>query len=494
MMNIQNYFNDYTKCMIVFIAFILVFVFAMFTPENYANYQNEVIFIVLVTVLGLFSIYFSYKNKLKLHNVALVLIIIFGLLMIFFTPPMSFLDESAHFTRAELISEGQLYPQYTDKGIYIDDYYFGFQHSYYGTTILDNGSYTNPITDHKGYWDWTTSSPFYSYIFSALGILLAKLLNLTAIWALYLSRIANLVLYAVTAYFMIKIIPKYKMPLLVFATLPLCVAQASSLSYDAFILTFTLVIITYFIKMYLGEVNKKNLAIFFISVLLISLIKQPYIILAFLVFVLPFEDEKLKKISIIALIAMIIVTVLSVGSLFSSLFTTTAIQTYSTGTTENVSFVGQTRFVLSNPLIVFTLFKDMIVSIPDLFLLKANFFHYTGYKGIKLINFMYVLFYLGFSLFYKLDINLKKKERMILALIFLIAYVGIYIIFYLTWSPLGSTTILGVQSRYFLPVIALLPLIINLKSRQIEINELYIFTFIIICLTGLFLLPIAHFY
>ena len=244
----------------------------------------------------------------------------------------------------------------------------------------------------------------------------------------------------------------------------------------------------------IGKIGIGRYWMIFISVLLISLIKQPYIILAFLVFVLPFEDEKLKKISIIALIAMIIVTVLSVGSLFSSLFTTTAIQTYSTGTTENVSFVGQTRFVLSNPLIVFTLFKDMIVSIQDLFLLKANFFHYTGYKGIKLINLMYVLFYLGFSLFYKLDINLKKKERMILALIFLIAYVGIYIIFYLTWSPLGSTTILGVQSRYFLPVIALLPLIINLKSRQIEINELYIFTFIIICLTGLFLLPIAHFY
>ena len=494
MMNIQNYFNDYTKCMIVFIAFILVFVFAMFTPENYANYQNEVIFIVLVTVLGLFSIYFSYKNKLKLHNVALVLIIIFGLLMIFFTPPMSFLDESAHFTRAELISEGQLYPEFTDKGIYINDYYFGLQQSYYGTTILDNGSYNTPITDHKGYWEWTTSSPFYSYLLSALGILFAKLLNLTTIWALYFSRIANLLFYAAIAYFMIKIIPKYKMHLLVFSTIPLCISQACSSSYDAFILTFTLVILTYFIKMYLGEVNKKNLAIFLISVLLISLIKQPYIILAFLVFVLPFEDDRLKKISIISIIAMIMLTVLSVGSLFSSLFTTTAIQTYNTSSTTNVSFVGQTRFLLSNPLVILALIKDMVVSIPDLFLLKANFFHYTGYKGIKLINFLYVIFYLGVSLFYKLDVNLKKKERIILALIFLIAYVGIYIIFYLTWSPLGSTTILGVQSRYFLPVIALLPLIINIKSRQIEINELYIFTFIIICLTGLFLLPIAHFY
>ena len=191
---------------------------------------------------------------------------------------------------------------------------------------------------------------------------------------------------------------------------------------------------------------------------------------------------------------MVVLAVLSVGSLFSSLFTTTAIQTYNTSSTTNVSFVGQTRFIFSNPLIIFTLIKDMVVSIPDLFLLKANFFHYTGYKGIKLINFMYVIFYLVFSLFYKIDIELRKKERIILALIFLITYVGINIIFYLTWSPLGSSTILGVQSRYFLPIIALLPLIINTKIKEIEIDEIYIFTFIIICLTGLFLLPITHFY
>ena len=55
-MDIKNYFQDYQKCMIVFIAFIFIFVFAMFTPENYANSQNEVIFFILVAVLGLFSI------------------------------------------------------------------------------------------------------------------------------------------------------------------------------------------------------------------------------------------------------------------------------------------------------------------------------------------------------------------------------------------------------------------------------------------------------
>ena len=158
---------------------------------------------------------------------------------------------------------------------------------------------------------------------------------------------------------MIKIIPKYKLPLFVFATIPLCISQVSFSSYDAFILTFTLIIITYFVKMRLGEVSRKNLVIFFTSVLLISLIKQPYIILAFLVLAIPFEDKKLKKYSIIATIAIIILSVLSVGSLFSSLFTTAAVQTHNTSTVSNISFVGQARFILKNPMVIFTLLKDI---------------------------------------------------------------------------------------------------------------------------------------
>ena len=107
---------------------------------------------------------------------------------------------------------------------------------------------------------------------------------------------------------------------------------------------------------------------------------------------------------------------------------------------------------------------------------------------------LYVLFFIGFSLFYKIDIEFKKKERAILALIFLITYLGIYGIFYLTWTPVGAKTILGVQSRYLLPVIMLIPLMITNKYKKIENKEIYIFTFIIISLTGMFLLVISHFY
>ncbi|RAP51570.1 MAG: hypothetical protein BZ137_09865, partial [Methanosphaera sp. rholeuAM130] len=470
-MNVKDYFGNYKGCMLVYILFILIFVFATFTAENFAECTNEVIFIVITTLLGLGVIYYSSRHELELHKVALVMIIVFGLLMVFFTPPFSFLDEPAHFTRAELLSEGSLYPEATEKGIYINDYYFIFQQSFNGVTILsENNNYNNPITDHKDYWEWAPDSPFYTYILSALGILIAKALNLSAIWALYLSRIANLILYGAVAYFMIKIIPKYKLALMVISTMPMCIVQASFSTYDAFILTFTLIIITYFIKMYSGEVNARNLAIFFVSVLLISLIKEPYVILAFLPLAIRFEDEKLKKYSIIAMLAVFITIALTTSYYLTSPFTTTTVETYNTTTVSNISFVGQIRFIQSNPLVIVTLIKDMLFSIPHLFVLKSNFFHYTGYKGIKLINALYVLFFIGFSIFYKTDINLEKKERMILAAIFLIVYVGIYAIFYLTWTPLGTTTILGVQSRYFLPVIALLPMIVNFG--KIENKEL----------------------
>lgn len=494
-MDLRDYFIDYRKCMLIYLAFIFVFIFAMFTEENFAHPENEIILIVLVSILGLIAIYFSHKNKLELHKVALVLIIIFGLLMVFLTPPFSFTDEPAHFTRSELITEGSLYPEFTEKGIYVNDYYFIFQQSYNGVTILtENNNYHNPITNHKGYWEWTTSSPVYSYLISALGILLAKLLSLPAIWAIYLSRIANLIFYGAVTYYMIKIIPKFKLPLLIFATMPLCISQASSLSYDAFILTFTLIIITYFIKMYDGEVNRKNLAIFFISILLISLIKQPYLMLSFLTLLIPFKDKRQKICAGVSTLAIILLTLFSASSFFTSLFMATAAVSHNPSVPANTSLIGQANFILSNPSIIFALIKHIIISIPNLFILKSNFFHYTGFKGIKLINLMYVLFFIGFSLFYKIDVELKKKEKGILALIFLITYIGIYAIFYLTWSPVGSNAILGVQSRYFLPVIALIPLILNTKYKKIENKEIYIFTFIIICLTGLALLPVAHFY
>ena len=239
--------------------------------------------------------------------------------------------------------------------------------------------------------------------------------------------------------------------------------------------------------MYCGEINEKNLAIFFIPILLISLIKPPYILLGFLTLVLPFKESKYKKYSIIFSIILIAITVLSVSSIFTSMFVQSA-------PASTVSRAGQMQFIMSNPLILIDLAKNMIVSIPDLFIMKSNYFHYADFEGYKLFNILYIIAFLAFSLFYKLDINLEKNKRIILSIIFLIIYIGIYGILYLQWTPVGSNVILGVQTRYFLPIIFMVPLIINLKNKKIENKEMYVLTFIIIFLSGLMMLPITHYY
>ncbi|WP_407378498.1 DUF2142 domain-containing protein [Methanobrevibacter sp.] len=484
-MDVKNYFNDYKKYMLIYIVFVIVFLFAMYNEKLFADYQYKVIFLLITTIIGLTSIYYAYKNKMELHKIGLVLIIIFGLMMVFLAPPMSFPDEATHFTRAELMSEGHLYPNMTENGVYVNNYYFNMNQAQNGATII-NHDFNNPITDHKGYWEYTTDSPFYSYILSALGILLAKILNLTEIWALYFARIANLLLYGIVAFFMIRTIPKFKLPLLIIATMPLCLSQASSPSYDAFILTFSLIIITYFIKMYCDEINRKNLAVFFISILLISLIKPPYVILAFLTLILPYEESRHKKYSLIIALLLIVLTMISVSSIFVSFADTAPASTVSRG--------GQLQFIISQPQVLINLAKNIIVSIPDLLIMKSNYFHYADFEGYKLFNILYILSFLVFSLFYKLDVDLEKNKRIILSIIFLIIYIGIYGILYLQWTPVGSNVILGVQTRYFLPIIFMIPLIINLKNKKIENKDMYVLTFIIIFLTGLMMLPITHYY
>ena len=177
-MNLKNYFNDHKKYMLIYLVFVVIFLISMYNAKLFEQYNYKVIFLSIVTIVGLCGIYYTYKNKRELHKIGLVLIIAFGLMLIFLAPPMSFPDEGTHFTRAELMSEGQLYPKETDNGFYVNDYYFNMNQAQNGATVL-NSNFNNPINNHKGYWEYTTDSPFYSYILSLYSI--AYLLSRTSL-------------------------------------------------------------------------------------------------------------------------------------------------------------------------------------------------------------------------------------------------------------------------------------------------------------------------
>lgn len=474
----------------------MFFVFSMFCRDNFIYFKGELIGLAILLVFGSFGILYGIRHKKEPHKVAFVIILLFGLLMVFFAPPMSFPDEAIHFARAESITEGVLYPVKTPNGYYIQDYFFEMNQAKSGTTILEY-NFSKPISDSWGYWPASTNTPFYSYLSSALGILIAKCLDLSVIWTLWLGRLANLLLYGCFVYFAIKKAPVYKMPLLFMACLPIAVSQVSSFSYDAFIFACTVVMFAYFVYMYKNKFETKDLAIFFIACLLMSLIKPPYVFLALSIFAVPkenFPSAKLQKYSAIVTFAVFVIVILHFGNFFNQFIGASQHTTDYVLNSRNASFTAQMEYIMGNPAAIGTLLLFAVKSVFDVFVVNSTFYHFADFKGLILFNAIYLVFFAVFSVGYQHELNLSRKRRLILTAIVLLVYFSIFGILYCTWTPVGASYIVGIQTRYFVPMLPLIPLIVNIKHEKFENRDDLFLTLIIVFLAGLFLLTVSHYY
>ena len=483
------------KFILIYLAGILFFVFSMFCRDNFIYFKGELIGLAILLVFGSFGILYGIRHKKEPHKVAFVIILLFGLLMVFFAPPMSFPDEAIHFARAESITEGVLYPVKTPNGYYIQDYFFEMNQAKSGTTILEYNF--SKISDSWGYWPASTNTPFYSYLFSALGILIAKCLDLSVIWTLWLGRLANLLLYGCFVYFAIKKALVYKMPLLFMACLPIAVSQVSSFSYDAFIFACTVVMFAYFIYMYKNKFETKDLTIFFIACLLMSFIKPPYVFLALSIFAVPkenFPSAKLQKYSAFATFAVFVIVILHFGNFFNQFIGASQHTTDYVLNSRNASFTAQMEYIMGNPAAIGTLLLFAVKSVFDVFVVNSTFYHFADFKGLILFNAIYLVFFAVFSVGYQHELNLSRKRRLILTAIVLLVYFSIFGILYCTWTPVGASYIVGIQTRYFVPMLLLIPLIVNIKHEKFENRDDLFLTLIIVFLAGLFLLTVSHYY
>ena len=471
------------KFILIYLAGILFFVFSMFCRDNFIYFKGELIGLAILLVFGSFGILYGIRHKKEPHKVAFVIILLFGLLMVFFAPPMSFPDEAIHFARAESITEGVLYPVKTPNGYYIQDYFFEMNQAKSGTTILEY-NFSKPISDSWGYWPASTNTPFYSYLFSALGILIAKCLDLSVIWTLWLGRLANLLLYGCFVYFAIKKAPVYKMPLLFMACLPIIFAC-------------TVVMFAYFIYMYKNKFETKDLAIFFIACLLMSFIKPPYVFLALSIFAVPkenFPSAKLQKYSAFATFAVFVIVILHFGNFFNQFIGASQHTTDYVLNSRNASFTAQMEYIMGNPAAIGTLLLFAVKSVFDVFVVNSTFYHFADFKGLILFNAIYLVFFAVFSVGYQHELNLSRKRRLILTAIVLLVYFSIFGILYCTWTPVGASYIVGIQTRYFVPMLPLIPLIVNIKHEKFENRDDLFLTLIIVFLAGLFLLTVSHYY
>nr|DAR45109.1 MAG TPA: putative membrane protein [Caudoviricetes sp.] len=508
MNKIGEIFNQYfeiifknKKYILIFALSILFFTFTFFKVENYISPKAEILLLIILFIFGLIAIIYSFKHKNELHKVAFIIILLFGILTVFTTPTLISIDENEHFARSDMTSLGILIPEYQKEGYVVSDLVYQLQNNM-GRTIVGNDFYQDSINNTKTFYDsGFPQNPFYGYIFSGLGILLAKLLDLSVIGAMWLGRLFNLLLYAGICALGIKKAPNYKMALLVVSCLPMSVFQAASFSVDGVIYSFCILSLGYFIYMYKTSslINYKDIGVFFISILLVSFFKFPYGLFAFFIFLIPKEKFASKKLFIISRCIPVGIMIITMAySLFYA-----SHQLENTGRQihfiqSNVSPEGQINYMINNPLNGITFFLQSANLIPEMVidLFRFSFMQWT-YNSFVL-SVLYLIFFSIFSFIYPHEVNFKKKNRLKIGVILVLIYIGIIFIQYLSWASVGYNKLdmlLGVYARYYIPLLTLCPLICYLPtSINIKNFDLKILLVVIIFLSGTLILTISTFY
>lgn len=471
----KEYFFKSKKYLLFYLLLILIAVLSLFELENYSHPKFEIFTIIFVSIISIFSITYYYKNgNKKLYKMAFIILILFGLICAFLIPIDSISDEYEHLTRAEITSRGVLFPEYVNGSYESISSLPDFYNNANGKTVFEVTGDTAKIENSIAHVDSAfEQNPFYGYIFSAIGIALAKLLDLNVIWMLWLGRLFNVIAYSALVSLAIKKSPIFKIQLFAISCLPICLFQAFSISIDSLVAGLGIFTIAYFFNMYVNEFDKKEVIIFSLLCLLVGLCKIPYLALIFLLLFLPRDNFDKNNYFIYCALSVAFVAV--IGLLWNNFYASPAL--YHSWRAQyfiqnNVNVSNQLSYIFSHPLDFIVAISNILYSLPTIFSSFFNFYNGHEYCASQFIS-MLLTFFVVFVSLYPHDIKISLKSRIGVFVTFSIIYVGTYIVQLLSWNPVGQLTFNGIHARYFLVLFALLPFIfanniLDYKNKKLD--------------------------
>lgn len=242
--NILGSFKNMKKHILLLLIILLVFYFLSYYKVHEFTITS-LFFFLLIFIESIICLLYYYNHKNELHKVALLIILLFGTTLIIINPVINFHDGEEHLVRAELTSEGILFPKFNEINLtydapnYVNDIENEKFNIFTNTSLTSTPIDMSPSTANFAF----AQNPFYGYIAPAIGILLAKILNLTEIFTIWLGSLFNLLVYSCFVYIAIKKSPAMKMHLLLVACLPVAFFKGATLSIDGFVFGLSLLIV-----------------------------------------------------------------------------------------------------------------------------------------------------------------------------------------------------------------------------------------------------------
>lgn len=491
---IKNTLFESKKYILVYLIFICISFLSMITNKNVLHPKIEILTFIFIIILGIICItyYFLNNRDENLYKVAFVIIVCFGLVCSLLIPIGSVSDEPEHFIRSEITSQGILFPHWTgddlgltrtyntDGNLVTNETELGF-HTIISSKFMINERgltvfETSHDTDKINSSDYISHSAFeqnvfYGYLPQAIGILIAKLLDLNVIWMMWFARICNLLCYATLVSYAIKKTPYLKIPLLAVACIPISIFQAGSVSIDSMLFGLGILTISYFIYMCKSEKNSltnKELIIFSGICLLFGLCKLPYLLFIFLLLLIPKENFKdSKNLKLYILLSIIIVAIISI--LWSKYSAPTILHSWRSKHDINTSL--QILYLINHSELFFKFLSQIFNhDLPYLINGVFNFFtphHHPLYNDkYYLITFILQIFLVLVLIAYPNTVKFNFKTKIGTLGILLLVYFGICFVQLLSWANVGKTN-LGISLRYFIPLIALIPIICGINKNNL---------------------------
>lgn len=441
-----------------------------------------------------------------------------GLLFVFANPPMQAPDEASYYLRAYSISQGRLdfdadraYPDdvaalynampgawvnaHTSQGLRdaantVEGAAKGEKEAYSNAGYAlkqygEDGRVESIADSFAAYLARENTAPVKEpvsfmvlpFLPQALGMLLARLLGLAALGCLYAGRIANLAVYTALCWLALKKADGFRPVLLCVMLLPTSLFMGASLSYDAYLLGGYYLMAALLTKRRWGSGTMLAYALTCVAVN----IAKPYLNLLWVLLPLALPRERFcaKGKRWMWLAAML------AGALGVTLFT----EWYGTAFRcnydaiarmggQDVDQLAQLRFILANPLRYLAVLMGTLYE-NDFFIGQLGLF---GWKDlpIALLNVtgpcaLLLGAVLGAACPAAPGLDKTdqcRREKLSIAAFALLYGVGAMTAMYITYTPVSMVRIVGLQTRYFLPVFCLAALLLAAGLRKLLAPQL----------------------
>lgn len=394
----------------------------------------------------------------------LISLLTFGALMVVLIPPGAGYDEEDHLVRVWELSRfslipGQMSPQEMQYPLVFRDFAYRqqgisgvigaeFWQKYGGASLYEDGIVRRELDTKSVY------SPVLLLPQALIMRLLERGADTPALFLFYACRLASLLSYVLLAWMAIRLIPFGKWILMVLALAPMALFQAATVSPDAISNGIGFLFIAGSLRSAEHkEIGCKEigiLAFLFFLLFLAKLNLVPLVLLPFLL-IPPSRYEGRYNYIVLMVLALIFFLVEVAGwNLIAAARSNPLLA-------NEASPTAQLIHVLSNPLsFALTVIEDGFANGWIYLQGWINGYGYYYWTPPTLISLSFILSLAAALWADPTPERIREKYRWIFIIVFVAGYLATIASLYLTFTPVGSDQIFGVQGRYFIPLALLL--------------------------------------